>query len=115
MNSAISTPRQRDRGIERGDRRVRRQAETAKAPEIVEVAEPDQAERDAEHHEADDDLDDQARRAVHRLGDRGQIEMIVAAGGDRGADEDRIDEQRRGDLLQPQPGTADRARDDVEP
>ena len=81
--------------------------------EIVDVAEPDQAQRDAEHHEADDDLDDQPRRAVHRLRDRGQVEMIVAAGRDRRADEDRVDEQRRGDLLQPQPGMADGARDDV--
>ena len=113
VNSAISTPDRRNRRIERGDRRARRQPETAETPEIVDIAEPDQAERHAEHHDADDDLDDQARRAVHRLGDRGQIEMIVAAGGDRGADEDRIDEQRGGDLLQPQPGMADGARDDV--
>ena len=40
--------------------------------------------------------------------------MIVAAGGDGGADEDRIDEQRGGDFLQPQPGVADGPRDDVE-
>ena len=38
---------------------------------------------------------------------------IVAPGGDRRPDEDRIDEQRGGDLLQPQPGMADGAGDDV--
>src|SRR6266478_1814638 len=54
-----------------------------------------------------------ARRAVHRLRDRGQIQMIVAAGGYRGADENRIDEQRGSDLLQPQPGMAEGPRDDV--
>ena len=49
----------------------------------------------------------EARRAVHRLRDRGQIQMVVAAGSDRGTNEDRIDEQRRGDFLQPKPGMAD--------
>src|SRR6478735_7531090 len=39
--------------------------------------------------------------------------MIVAAGSGRGADEDRIDEQRRGEFLQPQPRMAYGARDDV--
>ena len=106
-------PGERNRRIERGDRRARRQPETAEAPEIVDVAEPDQAKRDAENHEADDDLDDQPRRAVQGFRDRGQVEMIVAAGGDRGANENRIDEQRGGDFLQPQPGMADGARDDV--
>ena len=53
------------------------------------------------------------RRAVHRFGDRGEIEVIVAAGRHRRADEDRVDEQRRGDFLQPQPGVADHAGDDV--
>ena len=104
---------QRDRGIERGDRRIRRQPETAEAPEIVDVAVIDQDPRHRQHHDADHDLDDQPRRAMHRLGDRRQIEMIVAAGGDGGADEDGIDEQRRGRLLQPQPWAADGPRDDV--
>src|SRR5437764_4047612 len=40
---------QRDYHIERGDRRARRQAEAAKAPEVVEIAEPDQARGHAEH------------------------------------------------------------------
>src|SRR5207247_6658003 len=39
--------------------------------------------------------------------------MIVAAGGYRRADENRIDEQRGSDFLQPQPGMADGPRDDV--
>src|ERR1700694_2073857 len=39
--------------------------------------------------------------------------MLVPAGGDRGADENRIDEQRGSDFLQPQPRMADGARDDV--
>src|SRR3954470_4212456 len=39
--------------------------------------------------------------------------MVVAPGRGRGADEDRIDEQRRGHLLKPQPGMADGAGDDV--
>ena len=104
---------QRDRRVQRGDRRARRQAETAKPPQIVEVAEPDQAERDAENRDTNDDLDDQARRAMHRLGNRGQIQVIVAAGGDGGADEDGVDEERGGRLLQPQPGMTDGPRDDV--
>ena len=39
--------------------------------------------------------------------------MIVAARGDGGADEDGIDEQRRGGLLQPQPWIAEGPRDDI--
>ena len=35
------------------------------------------------------------------LGDRRQVQVIVAAGGDRGADENRIDEQCGRDFLQP--------------
>src|SRR5258705_6381780 len=89
----------RDRGIERGDRRARRQAKTAKAADIVLVAEPDQTKGDAEHHDADDDLDDQPRRAMHRLGNRGQIEMIVAAGRAPRAPENSGDENSRGGLL----------------
>src|ERR1700719_5382001 len=95
---------ERYRRVKRGDRRAGRQPEAAKAPQIIDIAEPDQAERDAEHDDADDDLDDQPRRPVQRLGDRGQVQMIVAAGGDRGTNEDRVDEQGGGDLLQPQPG-----------
>jgi hypothetical protein len=40
--------------------------------------------------------------------------MIVAAGGDRGADENSIDKQRGSDFLQPEPGMADGSRDNVE-
>src|ERR1700676_3351437 len=105
---------ERYRRIKRGDRRTRRQPEAAKAPQIIDIAEPDQAERDAEHDDADDDLDDQPWRPVQRLGDRGQIQMIIAAGGDRGTNEDRIDEQGGGDLLQPQPGKTNGPWDDVE-
>ena len=77
------------------------------------ISEVDQATRDHEHDDTDNDLDDQPRRAVQRLGDRGQIEMIVAPGGDGGADEDRVDEQRGRCFLQPQPGMTERARDNV--
>ena len=103
----------RDRRIERGDRRPRWQPEAAEAPDIIDVAKIDEAGRHAEHDDADNDLDDHARRAVHRIRDRGQVQMIVAPGGDGGPDEDRVDEQRRGDFLQPQPGMADGPRDDV--
>src|ERR1700686_5830206 len=75
---------ERNRGIERGNRRARRQPETAETAEVVDIAEPDQTKRDAEHDEADTDLDDQPRGAVQRVRDRGQVQMIVAAGGGRG-------------------------------
>src|SRR4051794_29938023 len=39
--------------------------------------------------------------------------MVVTAGGDGGADENRVDKQCGGNLLQPQPGMADGPRDDV--
>src|SRR5258708_39362012 len=39
--------------------------------------------------------------------------MIVAPCRYRGADEDAVDEEGRGDFLQPQPWCPDRARDDV--
>ena len=104
---------ERDSRIERGNRRPRRQAETPKTSEVVDVAKPDQAKCHAENNDADNDLDDQARRAVQGIGDRGEVEMIIAAGGDRGADENSIDEQRGSYFLQPQPGMADGSRDDV--
>src|SRR5206468_3634497 len=87
--------------------------ETPEAPEIVDVAKPDQAERHAEHRNANDDLDDQPRRAVQSLGNRRQIQMIVAAGGDSRADEDGVDEKRGGNFLQPEPGVAYLPGDDV--
>jgi len=98
---------ERYRRIKRGDRRAGRQPEAAKAPQVVDIAEPDQAERDAEHDDAM--MISTISRGVpcSRLGDRGQVQMIVAAGGDRGTNEDRIDEQGGGDLLQPQPGITD--------
>src|SRR5258705_1950861 len=102
---------ERNRGIERGDRRARGKAETAETPEIVDVAKPDQAERYAENHDADDDLDNQARRAVHRLGDRGQVQMIVAAGGYPGGPEKRTQEKPTGGLLQPQTPMSEGGRD----
>src|SRR5689334_18524843 len=40
--------------------------------------------------------------------------MIVAPGCDRGPDEDAVDEKGGRDLLQPQPGMTDGAREDVE-
>ncbi len=113
VNSAISTPDMRDDEIEIRNRLTGRQAERAEAAQIIEIAVADQAERDGEHDQPRHDLDDQARAAVHRLRDRGQIEMVVAAGRDRGADEDRVDEHRGGGFLQPQPGMADGAGDDV--
>src|SRR3954471_16990784 len=85
--------RQRNDRIQRSDRRARRQAKTAKTPEVIEIAEPYQAGRDAENRDPDDDLDHEARRAVHRLGNRGQIEMIVAASSDGSADENGVDEK----------------------
>src|SRR3954454_20997680 len=103
----------RDRRRERSDRRSGRQPETAEAAQVIDIAEPDQAKRDREHDEANEDLDREPRPAVQGLRDRRQIEMIVAPGGDRGADEDRIDEQRRGHLLKPQPWMAYGAGDDV--
>ena len=54
-----------------------------------------------------------ARRAGHPLGDLGQVEVVVAARRRRHADEHAPGEERRRDLLQPQPGRAERARDDV--
>src|ERR1700676_63686 len=83
-------PGERYRRIERGDRRPRGQPETAETPEKVDVTEPDQAKRHAEHHEADDDLDDQPWRAVQGFRDRGQIQVIIATGRDRGTNENRI-------------------------
>ena len=57
----------RDRGIERGDRGIRRQPETAETPEIVDVTVIDQDPCHRQHHNADQDFDDQPRRAMHRL------------------------------------------------
>src|ERR1700749_2699436 len=80
--------------IEIGDWITGRQPERAEAAEIIEIAVPDEAERDGEHDQPCDDLDGQARAAVHRLRDGGEIQVIVAPGRDRGTDEDRVDEHR---------------------
>src|SRR5580704_18035248 len=107
-------PAQRNRRIERGNRRVRRQPEAAEPAQEIDVTEIDEAAGDGEDHGADPDLDEEARRPVYRLGNRREIEMIVAPGGDRRPDENTVDEQGRRDLLQPQPGMAERSRQDVE-
>src|ERR1700757_4858125 len=106
--------RERYGRIKRGDRRSRGETKAAKAPQVIDVAKPYQAERYPQHHDADENLDDQTWRPVHRFGNRGQIQVIIAAGGNRSTNEDRVDEEGRGDLLQPQPGVTERARDNVE-
>jgi hypothetical protein len=105
--------RERNCRVERRDRRARWQPKTAKPSDIVDIAEPDQAERHAEDREANDDFHDQPRRAAQRLRDRSQVQVVIATGGDRASDENRIHEQCRGDFLQPQPGPADGPRHDV--
>ena len=85
----------------------------AEAAQVVEVAIPDQADGDRQHDRRSTISTIDPRPAVHRLRDRGEIEMIVAAGGHGRTNEDRVDEQRRCHLLQPQPGMADGARHDV--
>src|SRR6516165_1812135 len=100
--------------IEGGNRRHRRHAEAEKAAPKIQVAEIDEAKRNPEHDEARSDLYHHARGAGERVGDRSEIEVIVAPRRNRGAGEYRIDEEGRCDLLQPQPGPADLARDDVE-
>src|SRR3954453_13391309 len=82
-----------NRRVKRSDRRARWQPETAETSDVVDVAEINQAERDAENGNANDDLHDQPRCAVQRLRDRREVQMIIAAGGDRGADENSIDEK----------------------
>jgi hypothetical protein len=105
---------QRDRGIERRNRRIRGQPKAAEAAEEIDVAEIDQAARNSENDEARRDLDDEPRRAVHRFGESGEVEVVVAPRRRRGAGENSIDEQGRRHLLEPQPGMADRPRHDVE-
>jgi hypothetical protein len=104
---------QGDDDVERGDRRSRGKPERAEAAQEIDIAEPDQTKRDAEHYDADDDLHDQSWRAVHRFRDRGEIEMIVAPGRGRSTNEDGIDELCGSNFLQPQPGMADGPRHDV--
>ena len=48
------------------------------------------------------------------FGDRGQIEMVVAANRNPGAAEDAIGEEGRRYFLQPEPGMADLARQHIE-
>src|SRR5882672_9138045 len=86
-------PRERDRGIERGERRHRRHAEIAQALDDVYAAEIHHAEGGEEHDAAVEDLGDQTGAPVHRFGDRGEIEMIGAPDRHAGADEDAVDEE----------------------
>src|SRR5258708_8504315 len=53
----------RDRCVERGDRRHRRHAEAAEALPEIDVAEVDHAERDCEHDQAAEGLDREPQRA----------------------------------------------------
>src|SRR5215471_17721105 len=107
-------PAYRDRRIEGGNRRHRGHAEAGKAAQEIQPTEIDEAERYPEHDETRGYLHDSPRCPNQRVCDGGEIEVIVAPGGDRGAGEDRVNEEGRGHLLQPQPGPADLARDDVE-
>src|SRR6266478_9383785 len=68
----------RDRRVERGDRRHRRHAETAEALPEIDVAEIDHAERNRKHHQAVEGFDREPGGSGHRLGDGRQVEMIVS-------------------------------------
>src|SRR5215208_6315903 len=76
-------------------------------------AEHDEAERDAEHDEAREHLDDGAVALAHRVHDLGQVHVVVAPRRERHADEDAPGEEAGRDLLQPKPGPADLAGADV--
>ena len=104
----------RDRRVKRRDRRVRRQAKAAEPAHEVEVAEIDHAKRHREDDEPDDDFGGDAQPPVQRLGDRGEVQVVVAPRGRGEPEEDPVDEERRGHFLQPQPGMADGARHDVQ-
>src|SRR5215471_1087410 len=106
--------RDRDRSVEGGDRRIGGQTEAAEPAKEIEIAKVDQAARDRQDDEARRELDDETRRAVHRFRERGQVEVIVAPRRRRRSGEDSVDEERRRDLLEPEPGVADRARQNVE-
>src|SRR5882724_833513 len=80
--------------IERGNWRVGRQAKAAEAAQIIDVAEIDQANGNAEDDQTNDDLSGETRCSVQRFGKGGQIEVIVAARRHRRADENSIDEER---------------------
>src|SRR5262249_22452047 len=103
----------RDRGVEGRNRSHRGHSEAGKATQEIQTTEIDETERDAEHDEPRRDLHNAPRSANQRVCYRGQIEMIVAPRRDRCAGEDRVNEESRRDLLQPQPWPADVARDDV--
>src|ERR1700674_1899421 len=105
---------ERDRGVKRGDRRVRGQAETAEAAKEIEIAEINEAAGHRQNHKASDNLDGEASIAVHRLGEGGQIQMIVSSCRRRRSGKNSIDEESRGYFLQPEPRIANRARKDVE-
>ena len=66
-----------------------------------------------EPRQAIEDLHDEAQPPTHRFGDRGHVEMVVAPRRRRRADEDAVDEEGAGHLLQPEPGMADRAREHI--
>src|ERR1700674_3631613 len=101
------------RRVERRYRGHRGEPVAAKTPQIVAIPEVDETGGDHEDNHTNDDLHDQPRRAVQRVGKRRQVEVIIAPGCNRGADEDAVDEKPRRDFLEPEPGKTDRARDDV--
>src|SRR5215470_13797494 len=85
---------ERDRRIEGCNGSVGGETEAAKAAKKVEVAKINERRCDDEYGEPDRELCDGARGPVHGFGKRRQIEVVVATGGNRGSDEDGVDEQR---------------------
>src|SRR6516162_354523 len=107
-------PADRDRRIEGRNRRHRGHSEAGEAAQEIQPTEIDEANRDAQDDDARRDLHNSPRCANQRICDCGEIEVIVAPRRDRGAGEDRVNEEGRCHLLQPQPWPTDLAGDDVE-
>src|SRR5262249_32643223 len=104
----------RDRRGEGCNRRHRGESDAGKDGQEGQIVERDEPALHAEQEEARRALHNSSCCASQRVCDRGQIEVIVTPRRDRGASEDRVNEESRGYLLQPQPGPADLARNYVE-
>src|SRR5262245_54572679 len=81
-----------DRGIKRGDRCIRWQSKTAKTAEKIEIAVVDQAGSHYENNQPNNQFGGKTCAAAHRFRYGGEVEVIIAAGGDRRTDENSIDE-----------------------
>ena len=105
---------ERDAEVEVGHRQHRGHAEAAQAGDDVLPAEPDHEQADGRRRTGSKTSKKRRVAPGHFLGQGGEEQVIVTAGGNRGADENAVGEEGRGDFLEEQQGMAGFAGDNID-